>query len=142
MRALAPELARLIRFGLVGVAATLTHMAVAEAAHMLGGLSVVWASATGFAPAFGVSYLGHARVTFRGRARHAHALPRFFLVAFGAFLASLGLLVAAERVPDALRLLVSIGLIPVFSYALARLWAFADPAAMDAPNPSPPRDPG
>lgn len=141
MRALLPELLRLLRFGLVGIAATLTHMGVAEAALLAGGLPAVWASVIGFVPAFAVSYLGHARVTFAGQARHAHALPRFFLIALGGFLASLGLLTAAQGqpLPEALRLALSIAVIPAITYVLARLWAFADPRAGPRTAPGPAR---
>ena len=115
------EARRIIRFGMVGVAATLTHIAVANAVLALLIGSAYVASAVGFAVAFVVSYLGHYHFTFAKNGRHGQSLPRFFLVALTGFLGSLLVLkvIAAQgAIPQAVSLTLSILVIPGLTYPL------------------------
>lgn len=127
MQTMLAEARRIARFGIVGVAATLTHMAVANTALRLLTASPYAASAMGFMVAFGVSYLGHYHFTFAGEGAHGKSLPRFFLVALSGFLASLVVLrgiAGYGGVPQAVSLTLSILVIPGLSYLAARAWAF------------------
>jgi putative flippase GtrA len=127
MRVVLTEARRIIRFGMVGVAATLTHIAVANAVLALVIGSPYVASAAGFVVAFAVSYLGHYHFTFAKNGSHGQSLPRFFLVALTGFLGSLMVLkVIAEQgaIPQAVSLTLSILVIPGLTYLAARVWAF------------------
>ena len=121
------EARRIIRFGMVGVAATLTHIAVANAALAFLIVSPYASSAVGFAVAFAVSYLGHYHFTFAKDSGHGQSLPRFFLVALTGFLGSLLVLkviAAPGAIPQAVSLTLSILVIPGLTYLAARVWAF------------------
>jgi putative flippase GtrA len=112
---------------MVGVAATLTHIAVANAVLALVTGSAYVASAAGFAVAFVVSYLGHYHFTFARNGNHGQSFPRFFLVALTGFLGSLLVLkvIAAQGgIPQAVSLTLSILVIPGLTYLAARIWAF------------------
>jgi putative flippase GtrA len=113
MQTMLAEARRITRFGLVGVAALLTHMAVAWLVlERLTG-SPYAASLAGFLVAFCVSFLGHHHFTFAGGQDYIRTLPRFFLVALSGFLAKM------------VSMMVSILVIPALTYLAARLWAFA-----------------
>jgi putative flippase GtrA len=127
MRTALAEVRRIVRFGMVGVAATLTHIVVANAVLALVTGSAYVASAVGFAVAFAVSYLGHYHFTFAKDNGHGQSLPRFFLVALTGFLGSLLVLkvIATQAaIPQAVSLTLSILVIPGLTYLAARIWAF------------------
>ncbi|MEJ2125307.1 MAG: GtrA family protein [Alphaproteobacteria bacterium] len=127
MRTMLAEARRIIRFGMVGVGATLTHIAVANTVLALVTGSPYAASAMGFTVAFAVSYLGHYHFTFAKNSGHGQSLPRFFVVALTGFLGSLIVLkvIATQGViPQAVSLTLSILVIPGLTYLAARIWAF------------------
>jgi putative flippase GtrA len=120
----------LMKFGVVGVLATLVHVSVALAA-----LSVLHqpllANLCGFLAAFGVSFLGHAIWTFQLAEGRWRAARRFFVVSGCSFLFStvvLAACVASGLLPPPVSLLVSIVVIPICNYVAARVWAFAKPS--------------
>lgn len=127
MQPLLAEAFRIARFGVVGVSALLTHMAVAWLVlDRLTG-SPYAASLIGFLVAFCVSFLGHHHFTFAHGQGYARTLPRFFAIAVSGFLASLIVLnaIVTYGLPKTVSLMVSILVIPALTYVAARLWAFA-----------------
>jgi len=80
------ELLKAGRFALVGVAATLIHLGVAQAALATGGLSVFWANALGFVVAFVAGFLGHQYFTFNRTAPFWQAFRRYGVIALGGFI--------------------------------------------------------
>jgi len=72
-----------IRFGLVGLAATLTHTGILWALVEGYQMPATVATLLGFLIAFVVSYLGHYYVTFQSRRPHKRTLPGYALVAIG-----------------------------------------------------------
>ncbi len=124
------------RFGLVGIAATLTHAGIALALTVSELAHPLVANLIAFLVAFGVSFLGHHFWSFPDPAstarRRRRRMLRFFVLALTGFSANTAALagwLAWVPLPDALGVLVSIGLIPLVTYLGARLWAFAEPAA-------------
>lgn len=124
------------RFGLVGIAATLTHAGIALALTVSGVAHPLVANLIAFLVAFLVSFLGHHFWSFPDPAstkqRRRRRMLRFFVLAFAGFSANsiaLAGWLAWVPLPDAIGVLVSIGLIPLVTYLGARLWAFAEPAA-------------
>ncbi|WP_404379831.1 GtrA family protein [Caenispirillum salinarum] len=119
------------RFGVVGLAATAVHYLTALAA-----LSVappLHANVIGFLTAVAVSWIGHSRWTFRAAAADgtgagsAARLPRFVATVVGGFSMSQGTLWLVERfdaLPDALALMVAVGVVPPTTYLLNKFWVF------------------
>lgn len=118
--------AQLARFATVGGVATLVHLAVAWLAHRAG-FSPLQANGAGFAVAFAVSYLGHFHWTFGRPGHHARHLPRFVVLsAMGYALTNLIVwavtLTAGARFEASLAVILLV--VPVFTWAAGRFWAF------------------
>ena len=122
-------------FALVGIAATGVHYVVALGLSLV--MPVTWANPFGFLVAFGVSYVGHGRLTFRLSAddtQHKKRLPRFALTATTGFLIGQGLLLALRALtplPDWLALGIALGVVPVFTFVTSRLWVFSSARPID-----------
>ena len=69
-------LAKLLRFGGVGVAATIIYAALAAGFGLLG-LGATPSSVLAYACAAVFAYLGHKRITFRSGGAHRTEAPRF-----------------------------------------------------------------
>ncbi|MFN3583500.1 GtrA family protein [Phenylobacterium sp.] len=126
-------------FGLVGVAATLTHVAAAFGARATFDASAMAANFVGYVCAVGVSYLGNARLTFGQPALSGTRFARFLVVSLaglGANQAITWLLVERLGWPFRWGLAVVVVVVPLLSFAAARLWAFRDRASGQANGPS------
>lgn len=120
-------LAQAARFGIVGLAATLVHLAVAWLAHHLAGLVPLAANTLGFLSAFAFSYLGHFYWTFGQRTGHPVRLPRFLVVsATGFALTNLITWVTTSFAGASfdLALVIILVAVPLTTWTLSRLWAF------------------
>lgn len=120
---------QIVRFGIVGVGATLVHLVVAWLAEGMVGLAPLVANAVGFLVAFGVSYLGHFYWTFGQRDGHRGKLPRFLIVAgTGYALSNLVIVVVMDVFGGSFEaaLLGILVAVPTTTFALSRLWAFRD----------------
>ncbi|MFT0532986.1 GtrA family protein [Castellaniella hirudinis] len=115
-------------FVIVGCAAAATHWAVAVACVAWAGMAPLVANVAGWLVAFGVSFAGHYRLTFR----HQHAplrraAGRFFLVSALGFAineTAYATLLRLTSIPyDILLALVLIG-IAGMTFILGRCWAF------------------
>ncbi len=121
-----------MRFGAVGVAATLTHFCVAVALVRFGGVDPQGANVGGFLVAFGVSFLGQWRWTFgRSGAPLRRALPAYFTISLAAFalnaLAYRVLLTTTALRYDVALALVLLG-VAALTFVASRRWAFRPPA--------------
>ncbi|MDA0909760.1 MAG: GtrA family protein [Proteobacteria bacterium] len=115
------ELRRIIIFGIVGVGATLTHILVANLFHAVI-KDRITASLVGFCLAFVFSFLAHRRFTFHDAVNGSPF--RFAIVAGSGFLFSLFVLDHLASLPAWLALTLSIGVIPLWSFLMSRLWVF------------------
>ena len=113
-------------FGLVGVAAALTHLAVFEALK-----SMLWpelANAAGFGVAFVVSFAGHRWLSFRDAGTTvAQSLGRFALTALAGFAANEAVFVLLLRGlgwPSLLALGAALVVAAGQTFVLSRFWAF------------------
>jgi len=121
------EILRLLRFGVVGGAATATHFLVALGLAASGSVPLLVANALAFLTAFGVSLFGHHYWTFRSPHPLLRTLPRFGATALGGFLASTLLLsgaIAAGIGGDVIKLTMASLIVPAVTYVLSRCWAF------------------
>ena len=124
--------AELVRFGVVGVAALLVHLASVALWWVPAGLPPLVANVLAFLLAFSVSYLGHRHLTFRaGHVAHRQSLPRFFVVAGLGFAVNESLyflLLHYTRLDYRLALLIVLGMVAAMTFILGKWWAFAGTA--------------
>jgi putative flippase GtrA len=118
---------QLVRFVLVGGAATLTHLVVALA--ILSGpvrVEPLYANLAAFCVAFGVSYLGHRFFTFK-----APGAPiRFLLAALLGLLVNNAVLVTILAAGMSERLAIGIAALaaPAIVFLVSKFWVFSRPA--------------
>ena len=126
---------QVLRFGIVGGAATAVHFAVASWSIMAGG-SPHRANALAFAIAFLVSFVGHRRFTFGAvDTPLLGSVARFASIAMAAFVlngAVFAILLEWAAVPVLVALAVAIGFAATFTFLAGRCWAFAAPEPMPA----------
>ncbi len=127
----------LLRFGIVGVLATIVHYVVAVAAVELIGLVPVIANLVAFCCAFPVSFVGHLYWTFRGQTDghsaqdRRHYWGRFFVTALvGLGVSQLVVYVLADllSVHHRIAFAAAILLAPATVFVLSKFWAFRAPA--------------
>jgi putative flippase GtrA len=127
MAELSVELGRVIRFGIVGVGATITYVAASLALTHLFTLSPVAASIVAQVISMPVSYFGHLLYSFRVEADHRTYVARFLFTTAAAFAVNFALTWTATVLfgwPQAgAVLLVSIA-IPIASFLANRFWVF------------------
>ncbi len=127
-RDLVREVLRVVRFGLVGLAAAAIHMSIAVGLVRWAGWPPMTANLAAFAVAFLFSFQGHFAWSFAdsGVARRG-AMVRFFVIAVTAFALNNGVLAGlleAQVIGPVPALVCAAVVIPLASYAGARLWAF------------------
>jgi putative flippase GtrA len=118
-------------FVLVGGAATSTHVVTALLAQHLLAVSPTTANLMGYSTAVLVSYLGNAGLTFGRQLLHGPQFLRFIVVSLAglALSQSLTLLcVNLLHLPFAIALIPIVTLVPICSFVLSKVYAFADPA--------------
>lgn len=121
------EFARLVRFGIVGVTATLVYTATTFAAVGLLGLAPVRASILGQIAAMGISYFGHSLFSFAVKTDHRTYLWRFLVIAALTFSMNGSVMWFLIHVLG-LHYGISVGivgvLIPLANYVCNRFWVF------------------
>lgn len=132
-RARQGEPTAIVRFALVGVAATLVYLGASLV--LLGwGMAPQPTNLIGFLLGAATSYLGHYFFTYRSGDSHLRLGARFFLVTAGLALLCSGLhqialLIGAE--PRLAALIVTVAY-PPLSFGLNHFWAFARGASGNA----------
>jgi putative flippase GtrA len=117
-------------FLVVGLAATALHLAIVALLVESGAMGPAPANVFGFAGAWVLSYVGHARWTFRSTRAHREALPRFLAVSLLGLALGQGVYMLLLRL-DTQHYLVWLGLtqavVALGTYLLGRRWAFRPP---------------
>ena len=114
-----------VRYGFVGIASTLVHVAMAFTLTNLVGLPLVFANVGAFFTAVFVSYFGNARWSF-GVKEGVQSLGRFF----GASALTLTLIifisiwVTDAGWPPYTGILMTAVTIPIVGFSLQKLWVF------------------
>lgn len=119
------------RFFIVGVLATLTHAVIAVSLTEADVMQPLAANCVAFAIAFIVSFSGHHFWSFPGTENWNKRLIRFFTLSFSGFVANTWLLSSLLKwaaLPEAVSIVLAIGVIPLVTYLGARFWAFVDPS--------------
>ncbi|MEM1152985.1 MAG: GtrA family protein [Pseudomonadota bacterium] len=118
----------LVRFALVGLAATATHYFVALVASLL--LSVYFSNLLGYLMAVMISYFGHQRYSFRlsgAAVSHKSQAPKFIFGSLGGLLLSYVVLLIAEKflhAPNWLALAAAVCLVPLYNFFINKLYVF------------------
>lgn len=121
------ETGRILRFGVVGIAATLTYAGATALSVEWLHLAPVPASILGQIVSTGVSYFGHAFYSFRVKGDHRTFLWRFFVI--GALTFTMNGAVTwllTDKIGVSYRISVAIVtvLIPITNYLGNRFWVF------------------
>lgn len=119
---------RWVRFGAVGVAATLSYFLLGLFFVNLLRLPLLIGNGLAYIISFAVSYAGQSRWTFQTTNRDRAALPRFALTqAFGLCLNSC-IIWIGNRIGliYEISMAVAIFLVPVFVYLLCKYWVFRE----------------
>lgn len=126
-RAFSKTFRQILRFAGVGILATLVHIATALCVETVLGLPPVIANGAGFVVAFAVSFVGHARFTFRVAHPTPRHMRRFLALSLLSLVLSTLITVAASHIGASfMQAMICVGfIVPVASYLGARFWAFA-----------------
>ncbi|MCV2353244.1 GtrA family protein [Paucibacter sp. B2R-40] len=117
----------LLWFGLVGASAAAVHLSVVWLLVSKCQMAALLANVLGFVLAFGVSFVGHHRLSFGAQqARALQALPRFALVALLGFAVNelLYALLLAAGLDYRLALFLVLLAVAAMTWMLSRFWAF------------------
>lgn len=121
-------LLQIIRFGIVGVIASLVHFTCVVLFVQLLHWQPLVANIVGFSVGVQVSYWGHRRFTFRGtEATHRVAYPRLVMMQAGNFLANEGLFMMflSMNLPYPIALFIVLSIMPMFTFVISKTWVFA-----------------
>mgnify|MGYP006272866729 FL=1 len=120
---------KLVRFGLVGVAATGVHAGVVLGLVEIAGVYPLWANVVAYLCAVGVSFTGHLHWTFR--AQHKKSIGmflRFVVISLSGFGLSQGLfwlLFTVGETDYKLALAAVVVAVPTFTFLASQFWVFA-----------------
>lgn len=123
-------LGEILRFGVVGVLATLTHFAVLTLAVEAVGLPPAPSNGLAFCVAVCVTYLGQSIWVFRQTDHGGTRMAKFLLTALGGLAANVGIMALAV---DVLGLDYRVGfvtglvLVPAGTYLVNKFWVFTHP---------------
>lgn len=126
-KSLTETLGQLMRFGVIGGLAAVTHYCIAIYLTDQQ-VAAAWANLVAFIIAFWVSYFGHRYFSFdAGDVSHQQTLPRFILVAVFGFILNESLLLLMlhfTKISIALGLPFIIVITAIFTFILSRQFAF------------------
>jgi putative flippase GtrA len=118
---------QLFRFGTVGLTAAAVHFYLVVSIVQTWGMAPLVANLFAFIVSFQVSYWGHRLWTFEGaEVQHRDALPKLILVQGLNFTAneSLFYIFLALRLPYPVALLITLTILPIFTFVSSKFWVF------------------
>lgn len=125
----ADTLRKLTVFGIVGVGASLLHIAVAWGVDWMFSPSIFFANFVGFLVAFLWSYFGHYHLTFRSTKAHRQAAPRFALTALMGYAVNNGVILICVLITGTESIwfiVLAIGFAAAAVYLLSSVWALGE----------------
>ncbi|MDP6707557.1 MAG: GtrA family protein [Alphaproteobacteria bacterium] len=129
---------QVMRFGIIGVTSTTTHIVVVLAAVESGLLGPLAANLVGFFTSAAVSYLGNHKWTFELTGGHLRHITRFIPTATIGLSASQSIVYVVVNLLGRdyrIALAVIVVVVPTITFLLNRFWAFrAHPASAPAEN--------
>ncbi len=120
-------LAQLVSFATVGIAATVTHVAIAWMAFEAAGLRPIAANLLGAVAAFFVSFLCNATMTFQSRRSLTKTGPRYLVVSLVSYVLATGIMLFVESrgLPMYVFALAVVAIVPPTTFLLAKFWVFS-----------------
>lgn len=119
---------QLFRYGIVGLAAALSHFALVVFLVQVVGYAPLMANMLVYPCSFQLSYWGHRLWTFDGTtASHAAAFPKLVVVQIINFMVSQSLFYVflnILHIPYQIGLLILLCTLPIFTFISSRLWVF------------------
>lgn len=121
------ELLIAVRFGVIGIAATVLHIGMVWVLVGSTQLPALLANLIAFLCAFVLSFTGNYIWTFSTPGSPGKAMRRFFLISLGAFLVNSTLLAAiltSGWLSPRLAAVASASVVPGITFLASRLWGF------------------
>lgn len=119
------HLLQLSKYGFFGVIATLVHLGVAWGMIYLFDAGVLFANSVAFFTAFIFSYIFQTLYVFQSHF-HLKRFIRFFLVQYGAFLASYLLSNVVQLENSYFQTLLIVVIMPVVTFIIHKFWTFKE----------------
>lgn len=119
-------IAQLARFGVVGVAAMITHWSVVAIVVPFG-IPPLVANVIAFCVAFNVSFFGHHHWTFASAESRQNTFKRFLSVAVLGFVTNeslYALLLEFSGLDYRIALVIVLASVAILTFLLSRFWAF------------------
>lgn len=115
-----------LRFGTVGILATLVHYGTLTSLLSLAGMAPVPSNFIAYVLAVIVSFVGHHYWTYRARGPVIVSFVKFLGASFAAFLVSTLLLVTLlhMQTPKAIAAFLAVAIVPAITFVAFRLWVF------------------
>lgn len=129
IKILYPHFLQLVRFGIVGVFASLLHFGIVVALVEYQGLHPATAFAVAFFISFQLSYWGHRLWTFKATTTtHRVALTRLLSLQIVNLLASESLFsfLLFNKIPYTIALLITLMIMPCFTFIFSKRWVFSN----------------
>lgn len=117
-------------FAVIGLLATGAHVVAALSAEAALELEPLYANLVGYFSGVGVSYFGHAWLTFRTPALHGAQFMRFAVVSLLGLLLNQTIVYIVTHLiglPLWAALIPATVLVPIFTFVVSKLWAFRRP---------------
>lgn len=118
----------MVRYGLVGIVATIIHSGIALMMHEWLGVDPFWSHAAGFCGGLISAYFGHYHYSFKDDGAHKNRFPKFVissLVGFGLHQGGVLVLVNQFQLDystQALPLLMVA--VPALTFLMSKFWVF------------------
>lgn len=120
---------QVMRYGVVGATATITHILLVLAMVERGGLNALPATVLSFLIAFNISYFGARAWAFEAKGQHRDHLPRYFATAILGLALNAGIIGILHTVLGLdyrLALGVVVVSVPAITFLLSRYWVFRE----------------
>lgn len=119
---------QLLSFGTVGMVATVVHVALAFLLMTQTATNPYFANLAGFLAAFGISFFGNARLTFRYSGALGGPMMRFLAISFAslALTSAITALVEAQGLPRWTYVVLTLVIVPPITFVIAKFWVFAE----------------
>jgi putative flippase GtrA len=126
-------LRQILSFGLVGIAATFAHVALAWLLIDTSGCNPYLANFLGACTAFAVSFLGNAGWTFATDRPLASSARRYIFVSLTSFVLTSAILAVVRHYgwPTSIYVALVLAIVPGTTFLMAKTWAFSPSARPD-----------
>lgn len=123
-----PLLGLMLRYGLVGVLASVVHASISLVLHEVLGMTPLWSHASGWFGGLFTAYWGHYHFSFKDDGAHKKRFPKFVITALIGFILHQGgvyLLVNQLQLDYSTQALPGLMIsVPMVTFLLSKFWVF------------------